>query len=69
MRDALIIDYNFLDLIFGVACFFPLYFQEIIFFILTLLNPGGGGGGAAAFSFYNNFFSVFGMTLKFGDFS
>ena len=36
MWDALIIDYNFLDLIFSVACFFPLYFQEIIFFILNV---------------------------------
>ena len=36
MRDALIIDYNFLDLIFSVACFSPLYFQEIIFFILNV---------------------------------
>ena len=36
MRDALIIDYNFLDLIFSVACFFPFYFQEIIFFILNV---------------------------------
>ena len=34
MRDALIIDYNFLDLIFSVACFFPpLFSGNNIFYI------------------------------------
>ena len=46
---------------------------EQVVYDINPIKPGGGGGGGhkvpAAFSFYDNFFSVCGMTLKFGDIS